>query len=276
MENNQGESYRRIWDRQAALAQAPVISTRNLLYHIYPCYKHDGGERWRWNCKILRSRIEIFNGVRVVAIAFDDDSANPGQVMAELSGLNIHFKMIDNNSGLREVATLLPLLSEVEKSGDATFWGHAKGTTNFSWGVNSMIKRWTEVAYDTLLCWDCVEPILREHPVAGSFKRHGAYWPGRSHSRWHYAGSFFWFRNQDLFSRNWREVDQFNAGAETYPSIQFEDYEAGTVFMDFTQGGEPSWPYRPEVWRDVIEPEYAKWIQPQQKDCGCIKKITSR
>ena len=43
---------------------------------------------------------------------------------------------------------------------------------------------------------------------------------------WHYAGTFFWLSNRELFKRNWRDIGDCRHGVEMYPGYQFSEQEA--------------------------------------------------
>lgn len=79
-------------------------------------------------------------------------------------------------------------------------------------------------------------------------------WPGQSRSTWHYSGSWVWYRSARLFTRNWREIDQFWSGIEPYPSLHFNLDEAGVVFHDKT--GDL---YSAPMWNTTVWPEWNAW-----------------
>ncbi len=242
----------------------PYFRTRHLLMHIFPCETYDKGASWRWNCEQIRRRIGLFNGKRVVSVATDKTTAKAEIVEEVLSGLNIEFHRVENDPSLREVASFDKLFGSVSdhtSPDDVSFFCHAKGTTNFSWGDGGkVIRHWADVMYETNLDhWARVAEVLQEYPVAGSLKRSGKYWP-ESSCEWHYSGSYFWVRNKDLFTRNWQNVDRFWCGAETYVGVMFAAEEGGVVFGDLSSvPGEASWPYRREVWDNYLEPALREW-----------------
>lgn len=201
---------------------------RNLVFHFYP---RRGNGIWQWHVAQLRKRRRLFNGRCVVAIATDASTDSPDDVKALFEGWPCEFIEMPNNAGLREVATLEPLLERVENlsPAQATFYAHAKGVTY----PDARSRPITELHYETCLdYWPLVEELLRDHPVAGSFRVHDPNWfPGQSTSDWFYMGSFFWFRNKDLFRQpDWRRADPFWCGVETYPSLHFSFAEAASIF----------------------------------------------
>ena len=52
--------------------------------------------------------------------------------------------------------------------------------------------------------WPLVEKHLSTKPITGAFKKLGPGWSAEmAKSDWHYSGSWFWFRNSELFARDW-------------------------------------------------------------------------
>ena len=230
-----------------------AFTTRHLLYHVWP-HEADGGAMWRWNVGELRKRLGLFNGRKVIAVA-TGDAASPDAVRAELAGCGCEFVEVPNRPDLREVATFEALFSRVaEFTGPehATFYAHAKGVANQTWHAGGTIREWAGAMYESCLDWrGDVAKALRTHPVVGSFKRtiHG--WNAHeSASDWHYSGSFFWFRNRDLFSQpDWRRIDSFYSGIEPYASLHFPSSHAATLVCENGRMG--SWLYLRDDWNRV-------------------------
>ncbi len=191
-------------------------------------------------------------------------SAPASAVRAALDGLGCEFVEVANDPNLREVTTFEPLFSRVETDDpdQVTLWAHAKGTWQ-GWGG---IPLWVDVLYETLLDhWPAVRRVLTTFPVAGSFKRCRSSWR-RSPSQWHYSGSWFWFRNRDLFAKpDWRRIEGLHApdeafawgGIESYPSLHFPLAEAGTVFFEWPDPG--LGPYEPAFWQERVSPALGAW-----------------
>ena len=112
--------------------------------------------------------------------------------------------------------------------GDVTLFAHAKGVTRHQASTSG---KWVEAFEELYLdYWPAVADLLRNFPVVGAFKKMGAGWPPEeSLSDWHYSGSWFWFRNSDLFSRDWSRIDPFWCGIESFPSLHFAPHEAGKL-----------------------------------------------
>ena len=205
-------------------------TVRNLLYHIYP----RKNSCWRNNLLLLRERIGLFNGKRVIAIAYDQTTEYPVMVKDALSGANCEFVEVKNNPERREVETFLPLFSRVKDLTDpdqCTLYAQCKGTTRLN---NPIVTLWHKALIETYLdYWPEIEKLLCKYPTCGSFKKTGSSWSYISRSNWHYSGSWFWFRNRELFSKpDWKNIDQFWGGIEAYPSLHFNSSEAGVIFHE--------------------------------------------
>jgi hypothetical protein len=172
---------------------------------------------------------------------------------------------VPNNAGLREVASFIPLFERVRTSDSshATLWAHAKGIRHaWSESRQTTTMRWSEMLYESLLdYWPLTNHLLNGFPIVGSFKKTGAAFPGTD-SSWHYSGSFFWFRNAELFKRDWTRIIQHKWGIESYPSLHFANKEAGCVFWEKPNNEMDM--YKPEYCQKVLL-EFEKWKLSNQR-----------
>lgn len=238
-----------------------IGSIRHLLYHIYP-QKADGGKIWRRNVEELRKRMPLFNGRRVIGVALGPETDTMETVKAAFAGSNCKFIEKRNSRDMREATTLLALYESVADCvgpEHVTLHGHAKGITSEAWGKG--VRRWVDALYETCLdYWPYVRSLLQTHPIAGPFKRQWSNWRVgnfTSKSTWHYSGSWRWFRNNDLFVRNWRYVEPFWCGSESHPSMVFRDDEAANIACSIDVGGQAL--YTEEFWRHVAGPTLDAW-----------------
>lgn len=254
------------------------ITTRHLLYHIYPV---SGNGVWQRNVAMLRDRLPLFNGRRLVAVAFDppdgrgSDPHGPGgpdhyRYFAPTDSLDtvrtafgrdadsIEFISVANDPNLREVTSFLPLFSAVENThpAHAVFYGQAKGVTR---PLNHPAHRWTEVLHHLYLDrWDLVSAQLRRHAATGAFKKIGMGWDAsQSPSKWHYSGSWMWVRSDALYSRKWRNIRQWWGGIESYLSEHFTARETGCLFME--RPVKKLNLYDWNFWRNEVEPALRKF-----------------
>lgn len=231
----------------------PPPATRNLLMHIAPFAI--GRETWRRNVDSVLQRMQQFNGRRVIAIATGDGLDAPAKVKELFLGEFIEFIEVANDPQLREVASFHRLFSRV-RTDDAqqiTFFCHAKGVTHKD---NSAIADWTDIMYSVCLDYpEVVAASMANHPITGPFKKIGKFFSGRSD--WHYSGSFYWFRNASVFSRQWWNIALDCWGTESWPSLIFSKEESGCLF--FEGYGRTFDLYSRAYMDDVVLPAYKIW-----------------
>lgn len=214
------------------------IGQRHLIYHIYPV---SGNGAWQWNVNQLLQRMDLFDGVRSVAVltqgkphARARGTSGRGEsapldavpeVQRAFAGHRVdHWIERPNDPRRREVTTRQPLLDTLPKSG-VTFSAHAKGAT---FGTsNRVIMRWAELMYRACLDdWKAVEETLRHKYMAGAFRCTQVF----GSSTWHYSGAFYWFRNDPGIlatgtSRRW-------FGTEEWPGSTVAHEHSGCLFAD--------------------------------------------
>ena len=234
----------------------PVASPKNLMMHIMPIA---GNGLWQWNVDQLLRRIDMFDGKRVVAVLtpkagdkYPLDTVDA--VQAAFSGHRVDEWIVRQNvPRLREVVTWPSLLESLSNEPGVTFACHAKGVTHSFQGTTN---RWTEAQWRTCLDdWPSVERALSQYSMAGSFKRYGQF-KTQGNNRWHYSGTFYWFRNDDVFRsrKDWKKIDQQFFGNESWPGRMFMPHETACLFMDDTPD-----PYVEHSWQKRIQPEYDQW-----------------
>lgn len=202
------------------------VGQRHMLYHILP---RRGPFIWQLNVQRLLSRIELFDGVRSIAIATDHNCDDAAAVREAFRGHRVdNWIVVPNNPSLREVATWKPLWESVQGREGAVWYGHAKGVMR---PINrgTTIHRWTRLLYAANLdYWPIVARLLGSFAVAGALKKVGHGFRG-SKSTWHYSGSFFWGR-LDKIGHRWRAIDSIWFGVESWPGIHFPPAQAGIIF----------------------------------------------
>lgn len=201
---------------------------RHLCYFIFPLQ----GEEWKWNVDQLRQRLDLFNGRRVVAVCniapSDKFKLASFDEVRERLGDGVEYLQVPQYRANRlgEVTAfphLLRRVSEFRDPGDVTFYGHAKGVTKPG---NMNVQGWTELMYRANLDhWSEVSAALTQHVFAGALKVAGWWrWP------WHYHGTFYWFRNADVFARNWSHVEPRYGGTEMWVAGVAQEHEAADLF----------------------------------------------
>lgn len=243
----------------------PVV--RNLMMYLYPIRQH---EVWRWNIEQIRRRLPLFNGKRIITVATDHATNTADEAQEAFGDERIDKWIIERNDPARWEMLGLPRMLSYCHSCDPneiTFYCHGKGVqgpahVSDPHFLEQPRAKWATTMYESCLDYmPLVEKALESHTFAGSFKRkmnHGVkpFW-----STWHFAGTFYWFRNAKLFSNpKWAVFDKSWYGAETYPGQLVGWYQAANLF-----GEHAPIQYTVESWRDVIDPAWAAWKEANKE-----------
>lgn len=242
---------------------------------------------WQRNLDQLAVRMPLFNGRRRIAIFTGECRGkplqSPGAVREYLRGHDCEFVEIPNDPSLREVAAFLPLFEPLDKEcgdGHAIFFAHAKGVTHEP-NPGSSIPRWTTLMYEVCLdYWPLVEDHLSRFGVTGAFKKRNKVTPREvncgfagSRTRFHYSGTFMWFRAAELFRRPWRSIERTWYGTESYPGCIFQLYEAGCLFHE---NRVPLLDLYRLAYLHRVEREYKEWQianQHNRTDWGKLSSV---
>jgi hypothetical protein len=229
--------------------------TRHLIYHIYPA---KCGDVWRRNLDWLLEYIDLFNGRRIVAIAVDKDSHSAEAVEDHLAGEVLEFMVYHNSRHVGEMVSFLPLLAQVETDDPnvVTFRAHAKGVSRVCKDRGKPhILTWTEMLYRANLTdWSLVKSHLEAVAMTGACRMLHQFDKHAKHPT--YSGSFYWFRNCYVFSRDWCRVDNPRWGCESWPGKLFSVEETRCLLNDDTGSM-----YSEKYWKGTVEPAYRKWMQ---------------
>ncbi len=229
-----------------------AMPRRNLIYHVWPVR----GANWQWNLDQLKSRLDVFNGRRILGVVYDERSEPPERVQEYLAGHGFEFVVAKNDE--RGEAITFPLMIQrviSDDPNDITFYGHAKGV-KYGASVSPLVKRWAEVQYRVALDdWLTVRDQMQRFAMTGPFKMLGRFRSHRFLADWHYSGAYFWMRNAYVSSRNYAEVPLFYGGVETWPGAVFRKEETGCLFMDNLR----QLPYHEQFWRGIGESAFRQW-----------------
>lgn len=211
--------------------QVDMSTRRNLIMHVWPTLNG----AWKWNIDQLIQRRDVFTGSVTIGVAESPGVASADEVREYASPLGAEVFSVPNNPRIREGATFQRLLQSVKDDTDGvTFFCHSKGARHGeSFGSDgSTLIPWTETMYRT--CLDDIHGIvgqLKNSAMTGPFRRFGNFkTPGNN--RWHYSGAFYWFRNADVFDRNWQKMDMFFFAVESWPGLLFRAEEVACCFHD--------------------------------------------
>jgi hypothetical protein len=229
---------------------------RHLMYRVYAVASNDS---WQWNLQQLSQRWHVFTGQRVLAVGYDEKTIMPDAVIEYAKSLGLEFDEVirkRNVPSRREVTTWVPMLESLNPAGaecdELVFAAHSKGVRHMD--GNDHIRLWAEVMYSACLDdMDRVLTALQKRIFTGAFRRFNQFdFPGNH--VWHYSGTFYWFRLRDIAQRNWRHVDQFFAGTESWPGAMAQRHEGSCLFAD--NCGDL---YNPEYWKTTILPMWQEW-----------------
>lgn len=236
---------RLIWPRRY-----PAIERLNLIYYVAPL---SSNELWRVNLDRLRPHLHHFSR-RVVAVVQGEGLVPFSEVRKELAGWEIEWVVGRNDTNLGEV-TMFPELLERIASAEtdvATFYGHTKGVSRPD---NPAIALWRDAMYQA--CFEDVDEVkaaMRRHSCAGPFKLYDASEWGKEQCpevpiiRFIFAGTFFWFRHDQLFTRpDWRQVPRCRFGVEGYLGQFFREEDAVCLY-----GEGPGCLYQMAEWDKML------------------------
>lgn len=199
----------------------------------------------------------MFTGKRLVLIAQGDGLAPFHQVCDKFPESS-DCLAVENSRELGEFRAFSALLSGVRDTDpwQTTFYAHTKGVSPKYQqpGRLRTVRLWAEAMYTYNL--DSIAEVdraLASKSVVGTFRRVGQFRSLHRLSRWHYSGAFFWFRNRDLFSRDWQSaLIPSRYCPEFYPSLLF--------------GLEASACLGPDVVGDLYSYEYLSALLKGRKD----------
>lgn len=234
---------------------------RHLTMHVWATLHNDS---WQWNLGELASRWTMFNGKKILAVVSDERS-HPVEVVVEYArSLGMEFDNVlsmRNEPRRREVVTWIPMIEllhpETAGANEVVFACHAKGAQHAAAG--SHMRSWADLMYKACLdYWPATEAMLSQYMAAGAFRRFGTFaTPGNK--KWHYSGTFFWWRLAEIGRRDWRHVDQQFFGSESWIGHQCYRNETGCLFHDDTHDL-----YQPDYWESSVWPAWKQYEEARR------------
>lgn len=239
-------------DHLCRINDVVLVDRLNLIYHV-AALRSNG--IWRDNLDQLLKRWHVFTGRKIIAIATGDRLHSVESVKRYINRHDAEYIEVANDPELREVASFRPLLEAIQSTSraEATFYAHTKGNST-SDSVDGSTA-WRNAMYHHLL--DRIESVresLRTFAAVGTTKivwQKGSLPPYPSHlmhGNWMFAGTFFWFRHDEIFSRNWQFIPVDRYGAESWLSGMLREDEALSIYQPWPidQYPTPS-PYLAEI-----------------------------
>lgn len=244
--------------------------TRHFLWYCCPLKKtptRAGMEVLDWQLPRVEKILWAFNGIRKCAIAIptsaeEEDSFESYESMAQRwNDIGVETFPVPNNTEMREGPAFIELLRMCPGGADdVAFFGHSKGVTRQP--GDKAIRWWTETMLETVMeNISGADYSLSHFGVTGAFKRYGEFnLPGNN--IWHYSGSFFWMRLQEVFKRDWEYLHNFFASVEAWPGFNFKRHEAGCLFLD--KAGHL---YDLQYWKKTVHKQLNLWRD------GCCETV---
>jgi hypothetical protein len=227
------------------------MTQRNLIMHVYPlaCHQH-----WRRSIEHLKARWSQFTGRRVVSVAYDTKTCSVDEVREAFGECEVEI-VGRRNTPLQEVESFPHLLHAVSREPGITFYSHSKGCTHCRHDSASHI--WCDAMAEACLDYPkLVDCALVDHDTCGAFRSRQVIGDWRTSPPWHFAGTWYWFRNDAIFNRDWLPPDNVLWGAETWPGRKFDIERSHCLFYDHA---ETTHLYDMGFWDRAILPGLTNW-----------------
>ncbi len=232
---------------------------RNLICHIYPrrCGK------WRRTVAHLLAHWDQFDGRKIIAVAIDPCTDGTDDVMRAFGDVANEIEWIPqfNNVLLQEVASFGLLMRRVEQEPGITLYCHAKGATHAS--RNAASHKWCDAMAAACLEYpQLVDCAMKRGNICGAFRVDSG-WGFPGYHNWHFAGTWYWFRQSRAVDLGALDAQPVFYGTEAWPGV-FLKTESVCLFMDGTNSHVL---YQPDYWRTNITPSL-KWWRKSLEKCG--------
>jgi len=240
------------WFEYRDLYRPLVNPTRNLIFHIYPRVGKEWN--WHWHLDQIRRAAPVFNGEIILATVTGPELAPAAEVRRVAEGIPVSEWIVKPNTRLAETETHLDLLRAVQTDdpNTITLRGHTKGVTH---RPEQHEQEWARLMWEACLDLPSVEDALSSHLMAGSLKCHKPITSKHQGYEWFYAGTFFWFRNREIFQREWSVVHPTRWFVEEWPGILCARQEAACLCYDSADGSV----FRGRAWADRVAPAFERW-----------------
>lgn len=216
-----------------------MIDRLNLIYHVTP---FDSNDTWLKNIAQLRRRWGLFNSQRIVSVATGPNMIPLDRIKPFLPDPAIEWLTFPNSKSMREATSFYPMLEKLSAAAnEATFYAHAKGVTRGA--CDCRIRDWRNQMYHhcldriddvkaALLHSSCVGPYRQRH-WPGTLRRMTHLAPELRTQEWHFAGTFWWFRNKDVLGHPKRfDVPMSGYAVEFYLSHLFTYEQSVCLYRD--------------------------------------------
>jgi hypothetical protein len=197
-----------------------------------------------FNISNLKRHLQKFNGKKIINITHSDIVFAKQFVESNFSEYtDIQFFYTENTLEVHEIDPfinkLLPTVYSVNED-EYTFYGNSKGVSRYGDPSKEFVSLlWAYNLYEeNLKDFDNICSILKNNACCGCFKINKPF-TALSFVPWHFSGTFFWFNNKKLFSKNtWKQIFPSRYGVEGYPATHFSSEEAFCLAYELPEGME--------------------------------------
>lgn len=199
-------------------------SKKSLIFHLYPLLGRE--ENWHWHLHVIRQNRGLFDGKIVISTVAGPKLAPPDSV-AKLLPDNVEFRHYPNDSKFGEMVTFYDQIDSVLLEGGWTLRAHSKGVTK---PQDSLETIWAEAMWASCLMSvpGSEEKSHTMGPMRIAESEGTPVWP----HGWFFAGTFFWFRNSAVSSREWRRPFKDKWFVEWWPGEVFSIHESKCTFYE--------------------------------------------
>lgn len=229
--------------------------TKNLLYFVWA----NGSDMVNWNINQLKKRWHLFDGKKVIGVTY----SKPTDVDSVIRQFprDVTVLTAENNRKLGEMALFFDLLEQVKTidPNQVTFYAHAKGVKYLTHPKLPAIKQWAKEMYETLLDypgWSVSN--LDKFAMSGTFMHESSMRAFRVASHWHFSGTFYWFRNIEVFSKTWNETMPGYYGSEIWAGVMFDKSQVQTA-IDSIRPRDFRALSNPKSWESSLGSKLKKW-----------------
>lgn len=232
---------------------------RNLIYYICPISSNND---WKMNIDFLKKYIDVFNHKKIITVSSGGNMTDFQDVVDYFDDKNATFIKIQNDQKLGEVIPFMEMMKKIKSfdKDEITFYAHTKGVSpryhnNNQKKLNNK-RIWRNFLYHfNLNDVERVDEVLKNHTSCGCIKRN--FKLGDTNAKWFYAGNFFWFNNEKIFSNpNWNVIRLNRMGVEGYMGEKYISSTGCGLFGDDLPTNIINFEHQ---WRDYFKNKNMEW-----------------
>lgn len=170
----------------------------NIICHLAP----KRGKMLDMNIDWIKKYLNLFNNKKIIAIVIskNEDYLSPVKVKQLINDKTVTYIEVDNDQNIRDSTSFYSLLQFIKSTDplEFTFYCHGKGISRPN---DPYVSVWVELMYYYNLHYarDIVSEMYSKKYLFSGIFRSFYRFPFKNTPLWHYAGSFYWFRNKYVF-----------------------------------------------------------------------------